>query len=242
MNLNWKDNVVQNFESKSTAYDLNCAIQKYIADQLAKDLPDAPITDILEIGCGTGNLTAHLLDKHPDASLCVTDISPAMVKQAKQNFPNKNIEWKVLDGENPTLDKHYDLIVSNMAFQWFEDIEGSLEKLSQYLKPSGSILYSMPGENSFKEWKETLCALNLPSGILDFPTLDTIYKQEEISQHYENAVTFLKSMKNIGAGHARKNYTPLAPKQLKQACAKFDQSHCGHITWHVLYGRVKKKD
>ncbi len=241
MGLSWKDNVIRNFDSKSVAYDQNCEVQKSIAQSLAADLPADNISDILEIGCGTGNLTKYLLCLYKDKNFCITDISPAMVENAKEKFPNKNIKWAVFDGENPDTSQKYDLIVANMAFQWFENMDKALENLTNLLKPNGSLFYSVPSEQSFKEWKATLKSLDMPSGILEFPTPPSIYRQEEMLVNYANAFDFLHSIKDIGAGAARKNYTPLTPKQIKQACNKFDKDYNGDITWHISYGRIDKK-
>lgn len=239
--MGWKNNVVRSFDSKSEAYDQNCSVQQAIARSLADDLP-APdeVTDILEIGCGTGNLSAHLFRQYGGCNLRITDVSPAMVERAKAKFSDEGARWGVMDGENPDGTETYDLIVSNMAFQWFEDIGAAVERLSSMLKPNGSLFYTMPGNKSFCEWKQVLTDLNLSVGILDFPTSSDIYREENIMHDYKGAVDFLRSMKNIGAGTARKDYTPLTHSEMKQACAVLDRNHGGKTTWHVLYGRIDK--
>ncbi len=240
--MNWKNNVIRNFDKNSITYDQNCEVQKAIAQSLAADLPDNKnISDILEIGCGTGNLTQYLLCLYKNKNLCITDISPAMIDMAKEKLPDKNIKWAVFDGENPDISQKYDLIVSNMAFQWFEDMDSTIINLSKSLNDGGSLFYSVPSKESFKEWKTTLESLNLPSGILDFTAPPSIYRQEEMQVNYINAFDFLHSIKDIGAGAPRKNYTPLSPKQIKQACTKFDKDYGGNITWHILYGRIDRK-
>lgn len=241
MSMTWKNNVVQSFDSKSAAYDKDCSVQQAIAQSLAVDLPACDgLADILEIGCGTGNLTQHLFNKYKGRNLCITDASPAMVERAKVKFSGENARWAVMDGENPDQQGKYDLIVSNMVFQWFEDIETAVGRLSSLLKPNGSLFYTMPGKKSFSEWKQVLGELDLPVGILDFPMPIDIYREETLIHHYKGAVDFLRSMKNIGAGTPRKDYTSLTHMEMKQACAALDQNHGAEITWHVLYGRVDK--
>ncbi|PCJ01060.1 MAG: biotin biosynthesis protein [Alphaproteobacteria bacterium] len=239
--MGWKNNVVRSFDRKSAAYDQNCSVQQSIALRLAADLPVSDeVTDILEIGCGTGNLTQHLFRQYEGCNLRITDVSPAMVERAKAKFSGKEACWSVMDGENSDNTDTYDLIVSNMAFQWFEDIGAAVERLSSMLKPNGSLFYTMPGNKSFCEWKQVLTDLNLSIGILDFPTSSDIYREENIMHDYKGAVDFLRSMKNIGAGTARKDYTPLTHSEMKQACAALDRNHGGKTTWHVLYGRIDK--
>ncbi|MGH1377770.1 MAG: methyltransferase [Alphaproteobacteria bacterium] len=237
--MTWKNNVMQSFDTKSAYYDKNCNIQKIIAQSLAADFPDADgCLDILEIGCGTGNLTAHLLDKYKGSNFRITDVSASMIDQAKGKFSDENICWSVMDGENPDKSSTYDLIVSSMSFQWFEDINKTVESLCSMLNPKGVLLYSMPGNNSFLEWKQVLKGLELPLGIIDFPRSSNIYRDEVIMHQYDDALDFLRSMKNIGAGTAKKNYVPLNHAELKRACGALDQNHGAEITWHVLYGRV----
>ncbi|MDH7447169.1 class I SAM-dependent methyltransferase [Aquimarina sp. 2201CG14-23] len=51
---------------------------------------------ILEIGCGPGNITKHLVLKRPDAHIIGIDIAPNMVKLAQKNNPS--VSFKVMDG------------------------------------------------------------------------------------------------------------------------------------------------
>ncbi|PCJ98124.1 MAG: hypothetical protein COA45_08195 [Zetaproteobacteria bacterium] len=238
MSLSWKDNVVRSFAQKSSVYDQNCIIQQDIAQSLADDLPVSGVESILEIGCGTGNLTQHLFHKYAGKRLCITDVSAEMVSRAKDKCLDEEARWVVMDGECPNVQGKYDLIVANMVFQWFEDIGAAVDRLSGMLNSGGSIFYSMPGPDSFREWKETLDRLGLPLGVLEFHKSSDIYRDEIIMHQYKDAVDFLRSMKTIGAGTARKDYTPLTHTEMKQACGALDQSHGGNMTWHVLYGRI----
>jgi malonyl-CoA O-methyltransferase len=152
----WKQQVADGFGNAADQYDDHSPVQRASAQHLLGLCPDDGVTDILEIGCGTGALTRLLHDQYKHASLHITDISPAMIAHAQSVITACNISWSVMDGEAPTLDKKYDLIVSNMAMQWFENRERALENLRQYLKPDGQIIYSMPGPQSFRGWHETL--------------------------------------------------------------------------------------
>ncbi len=240
--MSWKSNVISSFDSNSDSYDKNCDLQKDISRRLAADLPKTGISDILEIGCGTGNLTAELLKLYPSQNLCITDIAPAMLNRAKAKFPNTNVNWQIFDGESIQGVQKYDLIVANMVFQWFEDIDATLERLQGMLKPNGSIFYTMPAAQSFKEWKSVLNELDLPVGIIEFAAQSNSYRSEDISYKYSNAMDFLRSIKGIGAGQPRKNYTPLSVSQMRQACALFDEKYAGKITWQIMFGHVKSED
>lgn len=51
--------------------------------------------EILELGCGPGNITKYLLSKRPDFKILGLDNSPNMINLAKQNNPNAN--FRVID-------------------------------------------------------------------------------------------------------------------------------------------------
>ncbi len=243
MSTGWKNKVVRNFDRGTQAYDAHTDLQQRVAAHLSHDLPKDNVDDILEIGCGTGHLTKHLLDLYQDARLIhVTDISESMLDKARSKIQDPEIFWSVMDGEYPDTDRQYDLIVANMVFQWFEDAPAALDKLQSLLKPGGQIYYTLPGRESFKEWREVLSALNLLSGVLPFQSLPGIFKEEDLTHIYDDAFHFLSSLKKMGASQAVSGYKPMDFGQMKQACNHFDQAYAGRVTWHILYGRLKKEE
>ena len=233
----WKKQIEKGFDAAAASYDAYSAVQFKAAANLSALCPALDKADILEIGCGTGALTKNLLGQYPHARFHITDISPAMLAQAQDSVDDHAgiIKWSTMDGEQPCLDQKYDLIVSNMAFQWLEDRQAALHRLSQSLKSGGRILYSLPGPESFKEWLETLSALNLPSGILEFDRPNHIIKETLESIKYDSALHFLKSMKHIGAHRPKKGYRPLSVSNLKTACCHFDKHFHGTVSWHIIY-------
>lgn len=48
--------------------------------------------EILEIGCGPGNITKYLLSKRPDFNIYGIDIAPNMIELAKKNNPTANFD------------------------------------------------------------------------------------------------------------------------------------------------------
>src|ERR1700710_597289 len=60
---------------------------------------------ILEIGCGTGDMLAKIQGNYKMG----VDFSPKMIEIAKTRYPNINFE--VMDAENLTINKKFDLIV-----------------------------------------------------------------------------------------------------------------------------------
>lgn len=240
MNSSWKQKVIQSFDSCVDAYEEYSTIQKIVAQNLADRLPSFEAPKVLEVGCGTGFLTRCLLKRYPDGCFHITDIAPRMLDVARANIPTDNgdIEWFVMDGENPVSGHRYDLIVSSMTFQWFEDLPRSLPRLQGLLKPGGCMLYALPGPETFKEWRAALEEQALSPGVLDFEKPDSVFREECHVIDYQNAQGFLKHIRKTGAHVPRQGYERLNRTQLAQACRDFDKQSQGKASWHILYGRL----
>lgn len=240
MSSKWKQKVVQSFDGCVDAYEEYSTIQKTVAEALADELPDYDTPSVLEIGCGTGFLTQRLLKRYPDGHFHITDIAPRMLDVARADIAadNCDVEWFVMDGENPEVGHRYDLIVSSMTFQWFEDLPHSLTRLQSLLNPDGCMLYAMPGPETFKEWRAALEEHALSPGVLNFEKPDSIFREERNVIDYQNAQKFLKHIRKTGAHVPRQGYERLSGAQLAQACQAFDEQSQGRVTWHILYGRL----
>lgn len=238
----WKQKIIKNFDTQAAQYQRHSDLQGDIAQRLITHLPAFKNAEILEIGCGSGRLSQLLLQKYPDARLHITDISPNMIKEAQKNLTeaheNKQIKWSVMDGEDIAHDQTYDLIVSNMAFQWFETPETSLKTLSHILKPSGRIVFTVPSSHSFPEWTDSLQQTGLPHGFQRPDLWPNIFKEEHIIIDYGSTLSFLRNIKEIGAHTPDKNYSALSAADIKNACKIADEQYGGKITWHILYGEI----
>lgn len=83
-------------------------------------------TRVLEVGCGTGNITYYLLKKRPDIEILGVDIAPNMIELARKNNPGASFE--VMDGrEISRLQLKFDGIVGGFCLPYFSSPEA--EKL-----------------------------------------------------------------------------------------------------------------
>lgn len=106
------------------------------------DHPDP--SDIIDLGCGTGRLTAVLADKFPGARVTGIDDSPRMLAKADL-YPGANLSFGLRSIESecrsPAM---YDLIFSNAALQWVPDHEVLLKDLIDKVNPGGQLAIQMP--------------------------------------------------------------------------------------------------
>src|SRR6476469_7915884 len=69
---------------------------------------------ILDVGCGTGHLTARIADA--GATAAGVDSSPSMIAQAASSYPT--IQFVVADAQTVDLGGPYDAVFSNAALHW----------------------------------------------------------------------------------------------------------------------------
>ncbi len=90
---------------------------------------------ILEVGCGTGQLTEHLT--HSGFNLTAIDIGPSMIAAARRRLGGSAVSFQVTAFEDVAAAKaSFDLIVSGTAFHWI-DPEVKFLKSAQLLRPGG---------------------------------------------------------------------------------------------------------
>jgi ubiquinone/menaquinone biosynthesis C-methylase UbiE len=98
---------------------------------------------ILEIGCGTGELTAQLLKHFPNAAIFGIDVSSDMLNLAQQKLADyqprlRLIKQNVTDLNFPK--DTFDLIISSSVWHYLTDPKTVLEHIYRVLKPKGYLL------------------------------------------------------------------------------------------------------
>lgn len=97
--------------------------------------------DILEIGCGPGNISKYILSKRPDFRLIGIDYAPNMVKLAQKNIPNAS--FRVMDCKDiRSIDKKFDGIVGGFCLPYLTPEEcAQLISDANYLLNKSGVLY-----------------------------------------------------------------------------------------------------
>ncbi|AKJ37484.1 class I SAM-dependent methyltransferase [Methanosarcina barkeri] len=111
---------------------------------------------ILDIGAGTGFLSAFLMERYPDASFTLIDISEKMLDVAKDRFKgNSNVKYIVADYSKYSFVEKYDMVVSALSIHHLEDEEKQklYKKSYSLLEQNGIIINAdqVHGETSFIE-------------------------------------------------------------------------------------------
>ncbi len=102
---------------------------------------------IIDLGCGTGELTKKLSDKLPDAEILGIDSSTAMLKDSKA-FENAQLKFECRSiEEEVSSGRKWDLVFSNAALQWVEGHEKLLPDIINSINPGGQLVVQMPAQH-----------------------------------------------------------------------------------------------
>ncbi len=128
------------FDNLSKNYDKGM-IKNYFKGNhvwIVKNLPDLNGKQILDVGCGTGELLNEIEKIYPQSSCIGVDISEEMLHKA--NDKNKNIKYLVADVHNlPFDDNTFDFVLNTISFHHYVSPQSALNEMIRVLKPGGYI-------------------------------------------------------------------------------------------------------
>jgi len=219
-----KENIKASFSAHALTYDLAASIHRRAAsalfNRLRTDEQLSPIGPILEIGCGTGNLSS-LLDRHyRDRELIFVDLSESMLRQCRLRLETGRFDlprrFIAADAEHLHLDPAFQHlkfaeIASSFTFQWFADLQQVVGRLIGLLAPRGRLYFSFPATGSFPEWRQISRQANIPftaNPLPGVPDLIEIAKQNNcrldfeqlfLVDHFADSHSFFSALKRLGA-------------------------------------------
>jgi len=129
---------------------------------------------ILDIGCGTGQLSAQIAES--GATVVGLDSSPAMIGQARQNYPN--VQFVLESAVSMHYESEFDALFSNAALHWVLDAEAAATAMNRALRKSGRLVAELGGHGNIQTIERTIVATltrylgdNVPASNNYFPSI-----------------------------------------------------------------------
>lgn len=266
-----KEKLKRRFSRNAKHYDQYAGVQKKMGDWLIRHTVNEGrrYESILEIGCGTGYVTRALAKHFPNAAITAVDIATGMIEHAKSTLESSNVGFLCGDIEELDIRQSFDLIISNATFQWFNQLDSTLLKLTALLKNQGMMCFSTFGTGTFKELHEAFrkageeLAVSEPVtpgqpfyslealwGICketaDRSPLGNLRVSAEEAYEYEYfdcCMDFLSSVKKIGANNSQSGSDAVIPGFVDKVMEIYDRDYmeAGKVkaTYHNLFVYMK---
>ena len=129
---------------KATLYEGKHSFVWQYAEDLLELLNPKSGEHILDLGCGTGQLTEQISRFRTE--VMGIDSSQNMVEKAKQNYPH--LQFNVADARNFQVDRTFDAVFSNATLHWVPEADAVIDRVDRVLKAGGRFVVEFGGKGN----------------------------------------------------------------------------------------------
>ncbi len=266
-----KARVRASFDRAAQTYDGSAVLQTEVRERmfsrldLIKIKPDA----ILDAGCGTGHASLELGKRYSKSQIISLDIATSMLKKTaaqysavmrllgmvKQQAVCADVE------QLPIADKTLDMIWSNLAVQWCNDLDLAFTESHRVLKPGGLFMFSTFGPDTLKELRQAssidadyihvsrfIDMHDIGDALVRAGYTAPVLDVERFELTYDDVISVMRDLKAIGAhnsaqGRRRGLQGRGFLQKLTQAYEQFRQAS-GKLpaTFEVVYAHAWKAE
>ena len=236
--------VAQRFAKAGQSYVEQAVVQKQISAQLFEYLKmycPQSLPSVLEIGCGSGNLT-HLFHSYFQVDqLFLNDL----YEDVDQHFSTiENIAWLIGDIEQLTLPQSLDAVISSSALQWMTDLPTLLHRIHDALKPNAYFGFSTFGSDNLTEIKQltgqglNYISLEFLKRQLEQQNFEVLLIEQEVKQiYFDHPKAVLQHLKATGVTATAKSHrwTKQSLQQFYSDYQQFYDEQGFRLTYHPIY-------
>ncbi len=210
------------FNRAAPDYDAAAVLQREICARMLERLAYIKLQPvrILDAGSGTGWGTRQLAEKYPAAQIASLDIAIGMLQTARSHSG----WWRKLFGGAqqmqvcgdiealPLAANSVEMVWSNLAMQWCNDLPATFRELHRVLKTDGLLMFSTFGPDTLKELRQAFSGVDRHNHLNRFADMhdigdmlvhagfaEPVMDMEYITLTYEDVRGVLNDLKRIGA-------------------------------------------
>lgn len=246
------------FDRASATYEAAAVLQAQVADELLArlELFNFKPSVLLDLGAGTGRMTAELKKRHRRALVIALDLAPGMLREARRHQQLfRRFERVCADAmQLPIADASVDVVVSNLMLQWCDPPDQAFAEVRRVLKPEGFFAFSTFGPDTLRELRAAWAQADGASHVNRFidmhdigdalvraglsePVLDV----DRVQLTYPDALALMHDLKAIGAhnvtaGRPRGLVGRARLRRMQDAYEAFRRDGRLPATYEVVYG------
>lgn len=256
MTLTLQEKISRDFGRVAHNYDNYALLQRQVAEKLFYEFTIVPGV-MLDIGCGTGYFHELLRKNKIYLPLVQTDIASEMCQIASgyASPPEYGATHTcVADMHHlPFANETFSGIFSSMTMQWSHDPVKVFSEIARLLAPNGTFACSLVSQGSLAELYQAFVLAGYTPPIHEFYSQNelgaalksaglTIGKihAEIITLHYDDVISLLRSIKNVGASYKGSRYSGLRGKNYFSEIEKHYRSNFAGengmpVSWRVVH-------
>ena len=233
---------------------------------------------VLDVGCGPGTHTVRLAERFTDATVVAIDQSSAMVARAAPLTPKPGWLARLTGGSSkarkgetrglvadmnalPLPREHADVLWSNFALHWANDLPALFAEWNRVLKVGGVMMFTAPGPDTLIELRR---AISRDEKVADqhvhrFTDLhdigdmlvhagfaDPVMDMEVITLEYATVDALWRDLKAQGATNAMQTRRAglMTPRRLRSICEALETARRDggaiRMSVEVIYGHAWK--
>ena len=256
-----KPSIKKSFNRAAKSYDFAAILHEEVLNRLLHRLQyirHQPV-NVIDIGCGTGKALKGLFKTYPKSKIISLDLAYSMLQQTRQQYGLLRKKRIVnADMENmPFANDSFDLLFSNLALQWANDLGGTLHEFARIGRSGSLLMFTTFGPDTLKELRESWLEIDRNPHVHQFIDMHDIgdammaagFSQpvvdaETIRLEYSEFRQIFEDLKNTGASNAEKNrsrglMTPAKLKRLEQSYQRLGYDAGKFIaSYEVVYGHA----
>jgi len=220
-----KREVRRAFSRAAADYDAAAVLQREVCARMLERLEYIKLQPehILDAGSGTGLGTRRLAQRYPSAQMIALDIASGMLQAARGHSG----WWQKLFGGTrqiqvcgdmealPLAANSVEMVWSNLAVQWCNDLPATFVELHRVLKVDGLLMFSTFGPDTLKELRRAFSGVDQHNHLNRFTDMhdigdmlvhggfaEPVMDMEYITLTYDDVRGVLQDLKAIGAHNA----------------------------------------
>jgi len=213
------------FSKAATQYDAAAVMQREVCTRMLErlDYIKQKPAIVLDVGSGTGWGTRQLGELYPAAQIVALDIAMGMLQTSRGTsswwsklFSGKATPYVCGDMEAlPVATNSMDMVWSNLAMQWCNDLPATFVELQRVLKVDGLLMFSTFGPDTLKEIRSAFKDVDGYNHINRFADMhdigdmlvaagfgDPVMDMEYITLTYDDVKAVMQDLRSIGAHNA----------------------------------------
>ena len=213
------------FEHAARSYDQAAVLQREVNQRMLERLDWIKLDPqwVLDAGAGTGVSARALANRYPKAHVLGLDIAESMLQVARDSDPwwkrsmpflSRNLPQYVGGDLSrlPLKTSSVNLLWSNLALQWCDDLQSTFSEFQRVLAPGGLLMFSTFGPDTLRELRQAFSGIDGHTHVNRFVDMHDIGDQllyagfstpvmdmEMLTLTYPDVMALLRELKAIGA-------------------------------------------